>query len=124
MINITIPSSRPKPKYDYPYTAINKLPLLLSNTSELTIEQEIARRQGIIDSLLSSFTYKIGNTIKMKNDSPEGTFRIKYIVKKLHEMKEAWPMSDNPMLVSVQSDDLPKEWFNCTTNKIGSLVCL
>ena len=121
MITLTIPSSRPKVKtYHQPHQfhVVNNHVL----KGELTIEQEIARRQDIIDGLLLNFHYKIGDRIVFKDESPFGEYKITYIVKRYHEIKDEWPASDNPLIISVQSDDLPKEFFNCTTNKIGKLA--
>lgn len=119
MIFITIPSSRPKPKHVPKFYEVGNKPSVY--TGELTIEQEIARRQDIIDDLLSTFVYVVGDRVVFQGE-PLGEFTIRHIVKRYHEIKDDWPLSDNPLIISVQSDDLPKEYFHCTTNKIIGLA--
>jgi hypothetical protein len=123
MIKIVIPSSRPKKHFPVVHNGGYTHTNLTSNSEkELTIEQEIARRQLVIDDLLKKFIYRIGDKVIMKDNDPAGTFVISYIVKKYHEVKNEWPASDNPMLISLQNVYSPKEFYQATTNKIAGLV--
>lgn len=121
MIKFEIPSFRSpvleKPKEE---KVICLLPS--SESSAVSIDIEMGRRQSIINKLLLCFKYKVGDKIFFKEKDPDGTFRILYITKKAYEIKDEWPKNDNPFLVTLSHDDLPNEVFYATTNKIGGLA--
>ena len=96
--------------------------IVYNTTEENTIEVELARRQHIINNMLSNFHFNVGDRIYFKDNDPAGEFRITYITKFIHELKDEWPKTDNPMLIVLKHDDLPNEMLYATTNKIGMLA--
>lgn len=119
MIEYNLPSRR-KPPAKWSYTPQVHVPPKRESTGNLTIIDEVKRRDAIVQELFRTCPYNVGDIVKPHSKEEEAKYGsnilVEFICNSYTQLgkNEKWPKSDSPMIVTAFSQD-KGERFYCTT---------